>query len=141
MFTKPKNGWTEIHIGDFEGLGSYVQDVPVEVLEASISALKKEESLKLHFDEEGSSFTLTVEDKTVIVADSYYGSEIYEEAISKKELIQEICDDIEAYFSDWAAFSEEYAYFEDYEVEEKQAFFEERVIILNTLLKECKALL
>ena len=27
------------------------------------------------------------------------------------------------------------------EEEEKQAFFEERVIVLNTLLKECKALL
>ena len=141
MFTKPKNGWTEIHIGDFEGLGSYIQDVPVEALEASISALKKEEPLKLHFDEEGSAFTLTAEEKTVIVADGYYGPETYEEAISKKELIKEICDDIEAYFSDWAAFSEEYAYFEDYEEEEKQAFFEERVITLNSLLKECKSLI
>ena len=24
MFTKPKNGWTEIHLEDFEGLGSYI---------------------------------------------------------------------------------------------------------------------
>ena len=29
MFTKPKNGWTEIHLEDFEGLGSYIQDIPV----------------------------------------------------------------------------------------------------------------
>ena len=38
MFTKPKNGWTDILLDDFEGLGSYIQDVPVEVMEASIAA-------------------------------------------------------------------------------------------------------
>ena len=32
MFTKPKYGWTEIHLEDFEGLGSYTQDIPVFVL-------------------------------------------------------------------------------------------------------------
>ena len=31
MFTKPKYGWTEIHLEDFEGLGSYTQDIPVFV--------------------------------------------------------------------------------------------------------------
>ena len=31
MFTRPKNGWTEIHLEDFEGLGSYIQDIPVTV--------------------------------------------------------------------------------------------------------------
>ena len=31
MFTRPKNGWTEIHLEDFEGLGSYIQDIPVPV--------------------------------------------------------------------------------------------------------------
>ncbi|MDO4531819.1 MAG: hypothetical protein Q4C06_07555 [Bacillota bacterium] len=141
MFTKPKNGWTEIHIGDFEGLGSYIQDVPVEVMEASLAALKKAEPLKLHFDEEGSAFTLNADEKTVIVADGYYGPETYEEAISKKELILEICRDMEEYFSDWAAFSEEYAYFEDEEAEEKQAFYEERETVLRSLLEELKAVL
>ena len=141
MFTKPKNGWTDIVLDDFEGLGSYIQDVPVEVMEASISALKKNEPLKLHFDEEGSEFTLTADEMTKIVAQGYYGPETYEVKLSKLEIIGEICEDMEEYFHDWVEFSEEYAYFEDDEAEQKQAFYDERVIVLKALLDELKSLL
>ena len=141
MFTKPKNGWTDIVLDDFEGLGSYIQDVPVEVMEASISALKKNEPLKLHFDEEGSEFTLTSDEMTKIVAQGYYGPEEYEVKRTKLELIREICEDMEEYFHDWVEFNEEYAYFEDDEEEQKQAFYEEREIVLKALLNELKELL
>ena len=139
MFTKPKNGWTDILLGDFEGLGSYIQDVPVEVMEASIAALKKNMPLKLHFDEEGSEFTLTSDADTKIVAQGYYGPEEYEVKLSKLEVIQQIVWDMEEYFTDWVEFSEEYAYFEDDEEEQKQTFFEERKIVLKALLKELQA--
>ena len=138
MFTKPKNGWTDILLGDFEGLGSYIQDVPVEVMEASIAALKKDIPLKLHFDEEGSEFTLTADADTKIVAQGYYGPETYEVKRTKMEIIREICEDMEEYFTEWVEFSEEYAYFEDDEAEQKQAFFEERKIVLKALLEELK---
>ncbi|WP_458407762.1 hypothetical protein [Anaerotignum sp.] len=139
MFSKPKNGWTDILLGDFEGLGSYIQDVPAEVMEASISALKKNAPLELHFDEEGSEFTLTADTDTKIVAQGYYGPENYEVKMTKTELIREICEDMEKYFEDWVEFSEEYAYFEDDEAEQKQAFYDERVIVLKALLEELKA--
>ena len=139
MFTKPKNGWTDIVLDDFEGLGSYIQDVPVEVMEASISALKNNEPLKLHFDEEGSEFSLTADEMTKIVAQGYYGPETYEVKRTKLELIREICEDMEEYFHDWVEFNEEYAYFEDDEEEQKQAFYEEREIVLKALLDELKA--
>ena len=139
MFAKPKNGWTDILLGDFEGLGSYIQDVPVEVMEASLSALKKNIPLRLHFDEEGSEFTLTADADTKIVAKGYYGPETYEVKLTKTELIREICEDMEEFFTDWVEFSEEYAYFEDHEAEQKQAFFDERSIVLKALLKELKA--
>jgi len=141
MFTKPRNGWTDIVLDDFEGLGSYIQDVPVEVMEASIAALKKKEPLKLHFDEEGSEFTLTADENTKIVAQGYYGPETYEVKRTKTELIREIFEDMEEYFTDWVEFSEEYAYFEDDEAEQKQAFYEEREIVLKALLNELKSLL
>ena len=141
MFTKPKNGWTDIVLDDFEGLGSYIQDVPVEVMEASISALKKNAPLELHFDEEGSEFTLTADENTKIVAQGFYGPETYEVKRTKMELIREICEDMEEYFVDWVEFNEDYAYFEDDEAEQKQAFFEEREIVLKALLNELKALL
>ena len=141
MFTKPKNGWTDIVIDDFEGLGSYIQDVPVEVMEASISALKKNAPLELHFDEEGSEFTLTADEMTMIIAQGYYGPETYEVKRTKQELIREICEDMEKYFHDWVEFNEDYAYFEDEEAEQKQAFYEEREIVLKALLDELKGLL
>ena len=141
MFTKPKNGWTDIVLDEFEGLGSYIQDVPVEVMEASISALKNNTPLELHFDEEGSEFTLTADADTKIVAQGYYGPETYEVKMTKTELIREICEDIEEYFHDWVEFNEDYAYFEDDEAEQKQAFYDERVIVLKALLEELKSLL
>ncbi|MBR2382394.1 MAG: hypothetical protein IKA89_01465 [Anaerotignum sp.] len=57
------------------------------------------------------------------------------------ELIREICEDMEEYFHDWVEFNEDYAYFEDDEAEQKQAFYEERVIVLKALLEELKSLL
>ena len=66
------------------------------------------------------------------------GVEIYEVKSSRMELIQQILEDMEAYFEDWVEWPEEYAYFEDDEAEAKQAFYDERVILLNGLLKEFK---
>ena len=52
MFTRPKNGWTEIHLEDFEGLGSYIQDIPVMVLDRGVQSVQERTPLKLWFDEE-----------------------------------------------------------------------------------------
>ena len=67
MFTKPKNGWTEIHLEDFEGLGSYIQDIPVMVLDRGVQSVQERTPLKLWFDEEESAFTLTADEETKIV--------------------------------------------------------------------------
>ena len=138
MFTKPKNGWTDILLGDFEGLGSYIQDVPVEAMDACIRALRDDVPVELHFDEEGSEFTLTADETVKIVAQGYYGPEEYEVRLSKVELIQEILGDMEKFFEDWVEWPEEYAYFEDHEKEAKQAFYDERVILLQGLLAELR---
>ncbi len=138
MFTKPKSGWTDILLGDFEGLGSYIQDVPVEAMDACIRALRDGVPVELHFDEEGSEFTLTADETVKIVAQGYYGPEEYEVRLSKVELIQEILGDMEKFFEDWVEWPEEYAYFEDHEKEAKQAFYDERVILLQGLLAELR---
>lgn len=139
MFTKPKNGWTDILLGDFEGLGSYIQDVPVEAMDACICALRDGVPVELYFDEEGSEFTLTADETVKIVAQGYYGPEEYEVKLSKLELIREILGDMENFFEDWVEFPAEYVFFEDDEKEAKQAFYDERVILLQGLLAELKA--
>lgn len=141
MFTKPKNGWTDVLLGDFEGLGSYIQDVPREAMDACIRALKNDAPILLHFDEEGSAFTLTADQATTIIAQGEYGTEKYTVPMDKQALAQEILRDVEKYFTDWVEWPEEYAYFEDDEIEEKQAFYAERVVLLQGLLAELRAAL
>ena len=109
MFTRPKNGWTEIHLEDFEGLGSYIQDIPVMVLDRGVQSVQERTPLKLWFDEEESVFTLTADEETKIVTEGEFGAEEYNIKCSKLDLIREIKNDIEKYFSDWVTFSEDYA--------------------------------
>lgn len=137
MFTKPEHGWTEIHLEDFEGLGSYIQDVPVMVLDAAIYALQAEAPLELWFDEEGSSFTLIADAETKIVAkeEGEMGTEEYHILYSKLDIIREIKNDIEKYFSKWVMFTEEFDFFDD--ADEEQTLYIRR----EKLLKEKLAML
>ena len=142
MFTKPEYGWTEIHLEDFEGLGSYIQDVPVMVLDASIYALQAEKPLELWFDEEGSSFTLTADAETKIVAEEEgeMGTEEYHILYSKLDIIREIKNDIEKYFSQWVMFTEEFDFFDDADEEQtlyirREKLLKEKLAVLETELQ------
>ena len=140
MFDKPRNGWTEILIGDFEGLGSYIQDIPVECMQAFINGLRNDTPVTLHFDEEGSAFTAVIDsENTKITADGAYGVEEYTYPLSVKALAAEVLQDMETYFIDWVEWPEEYAYFEDDEQAEKLTFFEERKAMLEELLEAFRA--
>ena len=139
MFTRPKNGWTEIHLEDFEGLGSYVQDIPVMVLDRGVLSVQERTPLKLWFDEEESAFTLTADEETKIVTEGEFGMEEYSIQCSKLDLVREIKNDIEKYFSDWVTFSEEYAYAE--EEAEAQEIYQKREKMLKKKLAALEAAL
>ena len=139
MFTKPKYGWTEIHLEDFEGLGSYTQDIPVFVLKTGFQSVQAWTPLQLWLDEEGSAFTLTADEETKIVTEGEFGTEEYHIKCSKLDLIREIKNDIEKYFPDWVAFSEEYAYAE--EEAEAQEIYQNRERLLRELLAELETAL
>lgn len=142
MFTRPKNGWTEIHLEDFEGLGSYIQDIPVMVLDRgvqSVQSVQERTPLKLWFDEEESAFTLTADEETKIVTEGEFGAEEYNIKCSKLDLIREIKNDIEKYFSDWVTFSEDYAYAE--EEAEAQEIYQKREKMLKKKLTALEAAL
>lgn len=139
MFTRPKNGWTEIHLEDFEGLGSYIQDIPVMVLDRGVQSVQERTPLKLWFDEEESVFTLTADEETKIVTEGEFGAEEYNINCSKLDLIREIKNDIEKYFSDWVTFSEDYAYAE--EEAEAQEIYQKREKMLKKKLAALEAAL
>lgn len=124
MFTRPKNGWTEIHLEDFEGLGSYIQDIPVMVLDRGVQSVQERTPLKL---------------ETKIVTEGEFGAEEYNIKCSKLDLIREIKNDIEKYFSDWVTFSEDYAYAE--EEAEAQEIYQKREKMLKKKLAALEAAL
>ena len=130
MFTKPKNGWTEIHLEDFEGLGSYIQDIPVMVLDRGVQSVQERTPLKLWFDEEESAFTLTADEETKIVTEGNFGAEEYHIKCAKLDLIREIKNDI---------FSEDYAYAE--EEAEAQEIYQKREKMLKKKLAALEAAL
>ena len=139
MFTKPTYGLTEIHLEDFEGLGSYTQDIPVFVLKKGVQSVQEWTPLELWFDEEGSALTRTADEETKIVTEGEFGTEEYHIKCSKLDLIREIKNDIEKYFPDWVAFSEEYAYAE--EEAEAQEIYQNRERLLRELLAELETAL
>lgn len=96
-------------------------------------------ALKLWFDEEGSAFTLTADEETKIVTEGNFGAEEYHIKCAKLDLIREIKNDIEKYFSDWVTFSEDYAYAE--EEAEAQEIYQKRERLLRELLAELEAAL
>ena len=64
MFTKPKYGWTEIHLEDFEGLGQLYAGHPCFCVKKGVQSVQEWTPLELWFDEEGSAFTLTADEET-----------------------------------------------------------------------------
>ena len=95
--------------------------------------------LKLWFDEEESVFTLTADEETKIVTEGEFGAEEYNIKCSKLDLIREIKNDIEKYFSDWVTFSEDYAYAE--EEAEAQEIYQKREKMLKKKLAALEAAL
>ena len=144
MFTKPKHGWTDVFIEDFEGAGSYIWgSLPEDCVHAFIQYLKNNESVELFFDEEGSDFTLFVENEKVrIVANNYEGfTEEYNFDITGIELAKELAEDIEMYFEEWVTWPPDYGFFEEDEQEEQQKFYDARYKELKELLDELKSLI
>lgn len=101
MLSKPKDGWTDVTVGDFKGVGSYTTDVPIDVLNAFINALKYSIPASVYFDEEGSEFTLVsyYEDTYIIIERK--DRELVHLNIDFFDLAKEVVKDIEDYLDDW----------------------------------------
>lgn len=103
MLSKPKHGWTDITLGDFTGRGSYLTDIPVDLLNAFINALRDFTPASVFFDEEGSEFTLVSHyDGTYIIAEREEKPELISIDIRFIELIKEVINDIESDIKGWA---------------------------------------
>lgn len=144
MFAKPKYGWTDVFIEEFAGAGSYIwSSLPEDCMWTFIQYLKNNKPVKLFFNEEGSDFTLFIENEKVkIVANNYEGfTEEYNFNITGIALAKELAEDMEKYFEEWVTWPPDYGFFDEDEQEEQKKFYDARYKELGELLKELKSLL
>lgn len=107
MLSKPQHGWTEITIGCFVGDGSYIQDIPVLLLEAFTKAIRYNIPAEITIDEEGSEFTIqTLRSTTVTTHRS--ASETYMFAIDVRTLAAELLADLRRDWQDWLTWPPEH---------------------------------
>ena len=107
MLSKPHHGWTEIVIGSFVGDGSYIQDIPVLLMEAFTSAIRYKTPAEITIDEEGTEFTIQTLDTTMITVDRE-ATETFTFPISVHSLANEFLADLRRDWQDWLAWPPEY---------------------------------
>lgn len=99
MISNPKHGWCNFKLRTFEGVPSYLTDVPVDLLNAFIDYHKKGVGVAW-FDEEGTEFTLVITPYSLFIIEEkekpilHDFSEMRIEKL-EEELIEDIAKDLD----------------------------------------------
>ena len=114
MLGKPKHGWTNVSIGDYSDQASYLDDVPLDCLNAFINGYSSYLPITISFDAEGHEFLLVVDYYTThIISNRDFimalrtGGEEKERFILKSydinrdDLAKELINDIESNLEGW----------------------------------------
>ena len=133
MLSKPRYGWTNVTIGEFQGRASYLTDVPMDCLISFINSFKYGIPASVFFDEEGSTFTLVTEsyNNTYIISERE-DTELIN--INKRflDLAKELIKDIEDNLEDWV-------FWEDY-YDDSEDTLNKRRKLINDRLEKLKEL-
>ena len=104
MITNNGHGWGTFKLGNFTGRLSYMEDVPVDVLQAFIDWHDKGSGCAW-IDEEGTEFTLVLTPYSAYVIVERGGVELIDLSELKiEEIEKELIDDIENYLTGWSEF-------------------------------------
>lgn len=105
MISNPKCGWCKFELNNFIGNPSYLTNVPLDLLEAFVNFWNNSSAIAVHFDEEGTEFTLVINCNSIF---------IIEERNEKPELIYienyvenltlDLIKDIESDYEGWVNF-------------------------------------
>ena len=98
MLSKPSHGWTEITVGNFTGYGSYIQDIPVLLMEALSRVLAYGITSSIDIDEEGTIFSITFAPDSVTLSRE---SESAFFPLSARHLAGELLADLRRDWDDW----------------------------------------
>ncbi|MBU5331737.1 hypothetical protein KQI61_05970 [Anaerocolumna aminovalerica] len=106
MLSNPEHGWCNVKIGDFEGVASYLTDVPLNCLAAFIQYFDRSSNINstsVYFDEEGTEFYIVFDYySTYIIIERKEKPELkYIDDIGIKQLAHELIEDLERDFDKW----------------------------------------
>lgn len=135
MFSTPEYGWTNVNLGNFFSRASYLTDIPLDLLNALISAYKYGTIPAVDFDAEGYGFTVVVSiysHKVYIILDEEESPELFAVDMTMKEFVEEVNNDITTYLHEWTLF--------DYDVNDTEEYSLRRAEIWSKLC-ELKSLM
>lgn len=139
MLSNPSAGWCDVKIGDFDGVASYLEDVPLNCLDAFIQYFDRSNSINsvsIFFDEEGTEFYAVFDYyNTYIIIERNEEPELkYIDNIGIKQLANELIKDLERDFDAWV----NWTYLDDDDYDKNQRIYELRTKIdtLKELIKK-----
>lgn len=112
MLSKPQFGWTDIIIGDWTGKLSYIDDVPVVLLNAFYNVFSNQKPEAVCFDAEGINYWIVFDlsDTIIVTEDENCQYSVSHQDIGIKELSLELCNDIHANLDEWTHWTAECNY-------------------------------
>lgn len=104
MLSKPKYGWTDITIGDWTGRLSYIDDVPIILLNAFYKVFINQKPEVVCFDAEGTNYWIVFDllDTIIITEDENCQYSVSRQNVGVRELDMQMWDDIYRELKDWA---------------------------------------
>lgn len=104
MLDAPKLGWSKIHIGAWSDRCSYLDDVPMKLLEAFVRCFRESEPQSVRFDAEGYEYILVFDTYQTCVITSKDGNELTVLDVDYRTLAAECITDIRRDLDAWVAF-------------------------------------
>lgn len=132
LFSKPKNGWVNINIGNHTIDASYITDVPMDFLNALISHCKYGTPFSVYVDEEGQEDVICLCGELIIIS-ILNGMEVIDHKtirVDNVAFINDIIYGIEEYFDSWV----------DWFLDDDEEIMEKRALELREKLTEAKEL-
>ena len=102
VLDKPCAGWSHIQIGSWRSRCSYIDDVPMMLLDAFLFVLRNHRPVAVKFDAEGYEFIIVLDEHDAfIISDEHGDYEYFHEDISAVELGHRLVRDIWKNLSEW----------------------------------------
>ncbi len=134
MFSRPIRGWSDVTIEDFKCDGSYLTDIPHDVLCSAKSALENDIPFVLYLDEERNEvFIFSYYERTYVIR-QIEPPELHVFEIDFRDLLAEIMQDFSDFIYDWSAWAE-YELTDD-EIDENKVKIEAQIAEIRELIKQ-----